>query len=140
MNNQNLVRGLFLMAVALVFGVAASRLPIGQLSRSGPGLFPSILSSFLFLIGLIMVVRARYLESVPLSYNYKNLAIVVLALGGFAFISEHINMIAGIVFLVFCSTFAGTSYSVVRNLKISAGLITIAFALKYLLGLGLPLI
>ena len=48
-------------------------------------------------------------------------------------------MILGIVFLVFCSTFAGTSYSVVRNIKISIGLIAVAFAFKNLLGLQLPL-
>jgi hypothetical protein len=48
-------------------------------------------------------------------------------------------MILGIVFLVFCSSFAGTSYSITRNLKISAGLIAVAFAFRHLLGLQLPL-
>jgi len=48
-------------------------------------------------------------------------------------------MIAGIVFMVFCASFAGTSYSVVRNLIISAGLLAIAFAFQKLLGLQLPL-
>jgi hypothetical protein len=48
-------------------------------------------------------------------------------------------MIVGIVFLVFCVSFAGTSYSVARNLKICAGLIAIAFVFRYLLGLQLPL-
>ncbi len=48
-------------------------------------------------------------------------------------------MIAGIVFLVFCSGFAGTSYSVVRNVKIAAVLIAVAFAFQKLLGLSLPL-
>ena len=74
-----------------------------------------------------------------LEFNVKNIAVVLASLCGFALISEHLNMIAGIVFLVFCSTYAGTSYSVVRNLKISAGLIVIAFALQKLLGLNLPL-
>ena len=55
-------------------------------------------------------------------------------------ISEHVNMIAGIVFMVFCASFAGTaSYSVVRNLKIAAGLIAVAFAFQKLLGFNLPL-
>jgi hypothetical protein len=49
-------------------------------------------------------------------------------------------MIAGIVFMVFCASFAGTaSYSVVRNLKISAGLIAVALAFVKLLGFNLPL-
>lgn len=140
MNNRNFVRGLFLMAIALLFGlVALGNYSIGVLSRSGPGMFPLMVSSMLFLIGVLSVVRSHFVEAVPLSYNVKNIAIILLSLVGFALLSEHLNMILGIVFLVFCSTFAGTSYSVLRNVKISLGLITIAFGFKNLLGLSLPL-
>jgi len=140
MSNRNFVRGLFLMAIALLFGlVALSNYSVGVLSRSGPGLFPLMVSSFLFLVGLLSVVRSHFVDAVPLSYNVKNIAIILLSLIGFALLSEHINMILGIVFLVFCSTFAGTSYSVLRNIKISLGLIAVAFAFKNLLGLNLPL-
>ncbi len=139
MNNINLVRGLVLMAIALVFGVGSLNYQIGHFSRSGPGLFPLMVSCLLFLIGLISVVRSRFVKPVALSYNVKNIFVILLGLCGFALLSEHLNMIAGIVFLVFCVSFAGTSYSVVRNLKISAGLIAVAFAFRYLLGLQLPL-
>jgi hypothetical protein len=98
-----------------------------------------MVSSFLFMIGVITVVRARFVEPVPLDYNVKNIAIILASLVGFALISEYLNMILGIMFLVFCSTFAGTSYSVVRNIKISAGLIAIAFGFQKLLGFNLPL-
>ena len=40
----------------------------------------------------------------------------------------------------FIAGFAGSSYSVVRNLKICAGLLAIAFAFQKLLGLNLPLL
>ena len=140
MNNRNFVRGLFLMAIALLFGlVALGNYSIGVFSRSGPGMFPLMVSLMLFLIGVLSVVRSHFVDAVPLSYNVKNIAIILLSLIGFALLSEHINMILGIVFLVFCSTFAGTSYSVLRNIKISLGLIAVAFAFKNLLGLNLPL-
>jgi len=139
MNNLNLIRGLVLMAIALVFGIGALNYTIGHFSRAGPGLFPLMVSCLLFLIGLITVVRSRFVAAVPLSYNMKNIALILLGLCGFALLSEHLNMIAGIVFLVFCTSFAGTSYSVVRNLKISAGLIAVAFMFRTLLGLQLPL-
>ena len=139
MKNRNFVRGLFLMAIALLFGGVATNYQIGELSRSGPGLFPVMISGFLFLIGALTVVRSHFVEQVPLDYNVKNIALILLSLVGFAVISEHINMILGIIFLVFCSTFAGTSYSVVRNVKISIGLILVAFAFKNFLGLSLPL-
>ena len=139
MNNLNLVRGLVLMAIALLFGLASRRYEIGELSRAGPGLFPLIVSCLVFLIGLITVVRARFVTPVPVNYNMKNIALVLAGLCGFALLSTYVNMIVAIIFLVFCSSFAATTYSVVRNLKISAGLIVIAFMFKNLLGLQLPL-
>ena len=127
------------MAFSLVFGLWSLNYHLGEFSRAGPGMFPLIVSSLLFLIGLITVVRSRFVERVHLDFNFKNIALVLAGLCGFALISQHLNMTAGIVFLVFCATIAGTSYSVVRNIKIAAGLIAIAFALQKLLGLNLPL-
>lgn len=129
------------MAVALLFGLGSLNYQLGQFSRAGPGMFPLMVSSMVFLIGLITVVRSRFVKAEPLSYNMKNISLVLLGLCGFALISMHVNMILGIIFLVFCSSFAGTTpYSVVRNAKISAGLIVIAFAFQKLLGLQLPLL
>jgi len=140
MNDRNLVRGLFLMAIALAFGLASLRYPMGQFSRAGPGLFPLAVSCLLFLIGLTTVVRSRFVERVHLDFNIKNIALILVSLCGFALISEYLNMIAGIVFMVFSVSFAGTSpYSVMRKLKISAGLIAVALAFEKLLGFNLPL-
>jgi hypothetical protein len=139
LKNRNFVRGLFLMAIALLFGLVAMNYQIGQLSRSGPGLFPVMISAFLFLIGALTVVRSHFVEPVPLDYNVKNIVVILVSLAGFAVISEYINMILAIVFLSFVSTLAGTSYSVARNIKIAIGLIAVAFAFKEFLGLSLPL-
>ncbi len=139
MNDRNLVKGLFLIAIALAFGLASLRYPMGNLGRAGPGLFPLIVSSLLLLIGVAMVVRSRLTARVPLTFNPKNIALILASLGGFALISAHVNMIAGIVFMVFCASVAGTSYSIVRNLKIAAGLIVVALVFQKLLGLQLPL-
>jgi hypothetical protein len=140
MNDRNLVRGLFIVAVSLVFGVGALRYPIGRFEQAGPGLFPLMMSCLLLVIGVVTVVRSRFVERVPLAFNPKNIAIILASLCGFALVSEYVNMIAGIVVLVFCSAFAGTSaYSVVRNLKVAAGLIAVALAFQKLLGFNLPL-
>ena len=140
MNDRNLVRGLFLIAIALAFGLTSLRYPIGHFSRAGPGLFPLMVSCILFVIGLTTVVRSRFVEHVHIQLNLKNIAIILASLGGFALISEHVNMIAGIVFMVFCASIAGTaSYSVLRNLKIAAGLILVGLAFVKLLGFNLPL-
>jgi Tripartite tricarboxylate transporter TctB family len=128
------------MAISLGFGLASLRYPIGEFSRAGPGLFPLMTSCILFLIGVVTVVRSRFVEHVHIHLNLKNIAIILASLGGFALISQFVNMIAGITFMVFCASIAGTaSYSVVRNLKISAGLIAVALAFQKLLGFNLPL-
>jgi hypothetical protein len=140
MKNANLVRGLFLLAISLIFGLGSLRYELGQFSRSGPGLFPLLVSCLLFLIGLATVIRSRYVEPSPLNYNAKNIALILLGLCAFSLISRYVNMTVGIAALVFIASRAGTDYSVVRNIKISAVLIAIAFAFQYLLGLNLPLL
>ena len=44
------------MAIALLFGLAALRYPLGQFSRAGPGLFPLMVSCLLFVIGLTLFI------------------------------------------------------------------------------------
>ena len=139
MNDRNLARGLFLVLISLAFGLQSLRYPIGDFSRAGPGLFPALVSGLLCLIGVATVIRSRFVERVRLDLNFKNIAIIMASLCGFAVLSMYLNMIVGIVFMVFCSTTAGTSYSWVRNVKISVGLVLMALAFQKLLGLNLPL-
>ena len=140
MNDRNLARGLFLMALALAFGIPSLSYPIGEFSRAGPGLFPLMMSSLLFLIGVITVVRSRFVPHHKIEFNWKNIAIILGSLGVFAFISEHVNMIAGIVAMVFLASFAGMAkYSWKRNLQVAAGLVAVALVFQKLLGFNLPL-
>jgi Tripartite tricarboxylate transporter TctB family len=139
MNDRTLARGLFLIAISLAFGLQSLRYPIGSFSHAGPGLFPFIVSSLLLLIGVITAVRSRFDPRVPMTFNFRNIAIILASLCGFSIISAFVNMIAGITFMVFLSSLAASSYSLVRCLKISAGLIAVAFAFQKLLGLNLPL-
>ncbi|MDM0011660.1 tripartite tricarboxylate transporter TctB family protein [Variovorax sp. J22P168] len=137
--NRNLVRGFFLVAISLAFGLTALRYPIGDFSRAGPGLFPALISGFLLIIGVSTVIRSFYVERVRLDINLRNIAIILGSLCGLALISTYLNMVLGIVFMVFFSTLAGSSYSWWRNVKICAGLLLMALALQKLLGLNLPL-
>jgi hypothetical protein len=139
MNNLNLLKGVFLILISLAFGIGSLRYPLGRLDRAGPGMFPLLVSSLLFLIGVAIVVRSLLAERVPMRFKPRNIVIILVSLAGFALISEYLNMLLGIVFLVFCASLAGTSYSVVRNLKLALGLIAIALAFQKLLGLQLPL-
>ena len=139
MNDRNLLKGLFLVAISLIFGIGATRYSIGRLERAGPGFFPLMVSGILFVLGAAMVIRSRFTVRVPMTFNTRNLVIIVVSLVGFALLSRFVNMIVGITFMVFCSTIAGTSYSVKRNVLISIFLVAVAFAFVKGLGLQLPL-
>lgn len=140
MNNLNLIRGIFLIAIALVFGTTSLTYHIGQFNRSGPGLFPLLVSCMLLAIGVVTVVRSRFVPPVPMTYNFKNIAVILFSLCAFAMLSRYVNMLVGIVALVFCASYAGKTYSVSRNIKITLGLIAVAFIFRNLLGLNLPLL
>ena len=127
------------MAVALAFGGTALRYPIGDFSRAGPGLFPLMVSGLLALIGLVTAVRARFVQRVPMEFDWRNITLILASLCAFSLVSHFVNMIAGIVAMVFLATLAGTSYSLVRNLKIAAGLVLVALAFNKFLGVNLPL-
>jgi hypothetical protein len=138
MNNRNLLRGIFLSAVALAFGLGALRYPLGVLGRAGPGLFPLMVSIILLLIGITTIVRALLVERVPMPMYYRSIVIVLISLGGFALISTYAGMLVGTVFMTFCSGLAGT-FSWLRSAIIAAALVAIALALQYGLGLNMPL-
>ena len=139
MNDRNLARGLALTGIALAFGLGALRYPMGDFGRAGPGLFPLLVSSLLLLLGIITIVRSFLVEREAIEFNVRNIGIIVVSLVGFSLISQYVNMIAGIVFMVFCASLAASSYSLVRNIKIAVGLIAVAFAFQKGLGLQLPL-
>ncbi len=140
MIDRNLARGLFLALIALVFGGNALRYQTGALSHAGPGLFPLLVSGVLMVIALLIIVRSRFQQSERLDLNIKNIGLLLVSLCVFALLSLYVNMLAGIVAMVFISGKAATTYSVSRNIKISIGLIVVAFAFQKLLGLSLPLL
>jgi hypothetical protein len=117
MANTNLVRGLFLMAVALFFASNALRYPVGDMARSGAGML-----------------------AVPLYFNIKNIALILGSLVLFFVASRFVNMLLGIVLMVFVVGFAAQTYSWKRNVQISIGLTAVALIFERILGLNLRLI
>jgi hypothetical protein len=138
-NDRNLVRGLYLMAVSLAFGLSSLNYQMGDFSRAGPGLFPAMVSAVLLVVGIAIVVRSRFVKKVPIDLHFKNIAVIIGSLCAFAVVSMFVNMIAGIVCMVFLASVAGTNYSWKRNVKVCIGLILMAFFFARVLGMNLPL-
>ena len=140
MNNRSLVRGIFLAAVALLFGLNSLRYNIGHFDRPGAGLFPLMVSALLGVIAVLTIVSSQLKHAEALEFNLKNISLLLSGLAGFTLASHYLDMAVGITMMVFIAGFAGSaSYSIARNLKVSAGLIGVAFGFQKLLGLNLPL-
>src|SRR3954468_17756896 len=140
MLNTNTLRGLALMAIALFFAFNAFKYPVGDLARAGPGLFPLIVSGMLFVLAGFLVVQARFERPIPINFNIKNIALVLLSLLLFVFASKIVSMFLGIALLVFVAGAAGSSYSLKRNTQVTIALIIVAVAFERLLGLNLGLL
>jgi Tripartite tricarboxylate transporter TctB family len=140
MPKQNLSRGVVLAAIALAFGLYALRLPIGEFSQVGPGLFPLLVSGFLLVLALLIIAQSFYADAPPLHFNFKNIGVVTVSLTGFVVLSKFVNLLAGIVWLVFVAGLAAKSYSWMRNIQITVALALIALAFQKLLGFNLKLI
>ena len=140
MIDRDLARGVFLAAVALTFGGYSLRYPAGSWDRAGPGLFPLMVSGSLLVLALMIMVRSRFQKPEPFEFNGRNIGLLLVSLCVFALLSLYVNMVVAIVAMVFIAGKAAATYSVSRNIKISLGLIVVAFAFQKLLGLSLPLL
>ena len=139
MINQNVGKGLLLVAVSLFFLVQAPQLTIGSLNRPGPGLFPVMVASGLLFLSVVMLARSRLIEPAPFDFHFKNIGLIAGALLSFALISEFVNMLAGIVVMASIACYASEDFSIPRTATIAAALCVMAFAMKKLLGVQLPL-
>jgi hypothetical protein len=139
MVNQNVGKGLLLATVALLFLFQAPGYSIGSLSRPGPGLFPVIVAGLLLVIGIAIVVRSRFTESVPLDFRIRNIALIAASLVGFVLVSEYVNMFVGIAVMVMMASLASDDFSIPRTAAIIVALCLVAVAMKNGLGVQLPL-
>ncbi|WP_454624649.1 tripartite tricarboxylate transporter TctB family protein [Bradyrhizobium cenepequi] len=139
MINQNVGRGLLVIAIALLFLAQSESYAVGSFGRPGPGLFPILVASMLLLIGLAVLVRSRFIDSVPFEFHFRNIILIIVSLVSFGLVSQYVNMLAGLVALVVTSSLAGEDFSVPRAGTIIAILGLVAVAMKEGLGVQLPL-
>jgi hypothetical protein len=139
LTNKNLLQGILLVGIATFFLYQAMKLPFGTFVRAGPGLFPIVIGSMLFLIAIAILVKAFLIPSEKIQFKFKGITIITVSLILFASISEHFNMLTGIIAMVLCSSFASSNFNILRSLKIGASLALIAYGMQRLFGFQLPL-
>jgi len=133
------VTGLLFIALGLVFGIGSLQYTLGTVSEAGPGFYPLVVSTILFVLGVITLIKNRLSQDEPVEIKLKNITIIIVSLVGFAIVTQYLGMIAGTSVLIAVASFAASEYSMVRVIKIIIGLTVVMLAFKYILGMNLPL-
>ena len=131
--------GIIFIVVALVFGInAVASYKFGDLLKPGPALFPAVVSTILFIAGLISISTTATKEVAYL--DVRALLIIVAGLLSFAIGTVYINMAVGIAALVYITSYAiKEQMPKYQNIKIVTVLIAAAAVFKYALGMSIPL-
>ncbi len=76
-NQRDFGAGIMYMVIGLFFAIMATNYPMGTAAKMGPGYFPFYLGILMFLLGLLVAVKAfgakAAIESIP-KFNWKIMA------------------------------------------------------------------
>jgi len=137
--NRKLLTGLLYIIISAIFFIGGLGYQFNNFENPGPALFPVLISVMLFVLGATSVAQSfRTTEQIGV-IHIKNIATIVLGLVGFAVATEYLDMVAGITVLVAITSFSALTPSLSQNIKLTIGLVAVAFVFKNLLGLNLPL-
>ena len=107
--------------------------------KMGPAYFPTILGGLLAVVGAIAVFRSFIVPGTPISaVAFKGLILVTVSALVFGFVVRGAGLAVALPLLVIISAYASTSFRW-RQTLIMAVVLTIACAVVFLKGLGIPL-
>lgn len=121
-------------------GLWAGRdLRFGSAAMMGPGFLPDVICGLLIAIGGYVLLKGLTRAYEPIaSSNIKPLLILVVAIAGFAFMSETLGFVVSTIWLLVIGSLADQE-SRWREIAISAVLLTLFGALVFIYGLGVQM-
>jgi hypothetical protein len=139
-NQKDFWAGAIYMAVAAAAIIIARDYTFGTGARMGPGYFPTVLASLLFLLGLASMVRSFVTPGEPIGeIAWKPMILVILATLLFAVLIAPLGLIVALLVLVLVSAAASVKFAF--DWRAVAGLVVlVAFcSLVFVKGLGVPM-
>lgn len=141
LTNKNVLAGLFFIAVAVVFGISASALPMGTFGRMGPGYMPIILASLLGLLGALLVVRSFMTEvagpdTTPAKPPLRAIVLILGAAFAFAVTVKPLGFLPATIITLLLTIAAGNRLNIVGAFVLTAVLTASSWAV-FILGLNL---
>lgn len=141
-NNRETVGALFLIAVGSYVVInATTTLPVGTLSRMGPGLFPTMMGSILIFLGLSILLVSFFKTQEFIKINVSSLLVVCFSMIVFATMILPFGLAPAIVALVLTLSLADRNLSIYTALRLSIVLaLGAALLFSYILGLQIKII
>ena len=138
-NQRDFGAGIMYMVIGLFFTNVASNYPMGTAAKMGPGYFPFYLGILMFLLGLLVAVKAfgakAAIESIP-KFNWKIMAQITGAVVLYGLLLPRLGFLIAVVVLVFVSASASKEFTWKGTALNAAFLVTFTYSV-FVLGLKL---
>lgn len=136
---QDFVSGVLLSGIGAAGLFFGRGYPVGTAEQMGPGYFPTVLSTGILLVGLVLIAKSlvsgdQLMERVHL----RSVGMVVLAMVAFGLTIERAGLVVATFLLVSIGALGGHEARLREILLVYVGL-TAAAAALFVVGLGLPI-
>lgn len=138
-NQRDLGAGIMYMVIGAFFAALASQYPMGTAAKMGPGYFPFYLGILMFLLGLLVAVKAfgakAAIESIP-KFNWRIIAQITGAVVLYGLLLPRLGFLIAVVVLVFVAASASREFTWKGTLINAAFLVTFTYSV-FVMGLKL---
>ena len=138
-NQRDLGAGIMYMIIGAFFAIIATRYQMGTAAKMGPGYFPFYLGILMFLLGLLVAVKAfsakSAIESIP-KFNWRIIAQITGAVVLYGLLLPRLGFLIAVVVLVFVAASASREFTW-KGTAINAAFLVIFTYSVFVLGLKL---
>lgn len=139
-DSTDIISGVLLMAISLFFGLQTLSLELGTSINMGPGYFPMFLSAILFVLGLIVFIKAFGREGEPFGkISWRGMLFILPAPILFGLTVRGLGFVPSLFLTALVAAQASTKMRLVPALVLAA-LVTIVSTIVFSYALGLPFV
>ena len=138
-NQRDFGAGIMYMVIGLFFAIMATNYPMGTAAKMGPGYFPFYLGILMFLLGLLVAVKAfgakAAIESIP-KFNWRMMGQITGAVVLYGLLLPRLGFLIAVVVLVFVAASASREFTWKGTAINAAFLVTFTYSV-FVVGLKL---
>ncbi|HAT39608.1 tripartite tricarboxylate transporter TctB family protein [Polynucleobacter necessarius] len=138
-NQRDFGAGVMYIVIGAFFAIVATQYPMGTAAKMGPGYFPFYLGILMFLLGVLVTMKAfgakAAIASIP-KFNWRIMAQITGAVVLYGLLLPHLGFLIAVVVLVFVAASTSKEFTWKGTLINAAFLVTFTYSV-FALGLKL---